>query len=87
MTAAEVYCYWLQNNTENQVAYCGNPPPDPIHGAGAITTNWDTGTWSEWIYPWKATSSIWYAAYKNKVKGLVALCTETQTGGQSCASD
>jgi len=66
ITAAGQYCYWLQNNTDNQVAYCGSPPPDPVYGPGSTTTNWDTGIWTPWVYPWKATSSVWYAAYKNK---------------------
>lgn len=87
ITAAGNYCNWLADNTDNQVAYCTAPPPDPSYGAGEVTTNWDQGVVSEWIFPWKATSSTWFVAYQDKKEGVVALCTSTKTGGQSCATD
>lgn len=87
MYAASQYCYWIQNNTDNQVAYCGTPTADPTYGAGQLTTNEDVNPWSEWMYPFKATESTWYVAYQNKKEGMVAMCVQDKAGGQNCATD
>lgn len=87
MEAASQYCYWIQNNTDNQVAYCGAPPPDPTFGAGQLATNYDESSWSAWMYPFKATESTWYVAYQDKKEGMIAMCVMDKAGGQTCATD
>lgn len=52
-----------------------------------MATNYDESSWTDWMYPFKATESTWYVSYQDKKEGMVALCVEDKSGDQNCAVD
>lgn len=58
-----------------QLACAAKPIPDPIMGAGALTTNYDEGTWGNWAMMTNRAHSNWRIYFDHVWGGIVNMCT------------
>lgn len=58
-----------------EFACAAKPIPDPVMGAGALTTNYDQGSWGNWAIMTNRAHSTWRIYFDHVWGGIVNMCT------------